>query len=416
MKIMKIFRTILTSTGVAGALALAVPTGALAGVFGGPAAPQAPAPGVRTVQLKLDLVGDEREVINRLKRAGYSEVRITRSSFSKIRAQGCFEGIRYSLRVKRFGGDIKRGDKIGECRREVGPRDIVAKLKRQGLTRISIADAAGPHYAVQACEGKRRLDLRISKYGDLVSRKDAGRCRRGVDIAEIRRRLSEDGYNRIKLVDRGDRRYVLRACLKANRVRLVVSRSGRIRDREIVGGCSLPINPARIDARLAQLGYNRIKVVDRKLPIYRAEACKANKLMQIRMDRYGDVVSQTRSGECDPPLTRVQVAQLLRRRGANRIQVRQLENRSFLATSCLKAKKLRIRFSRYGEVLNRRDIGACAPPPRLPALLRDFRERGVSKVKLYVEGCRGNQRFRFAVNRYGEVIDRDWIGRCPERR
>ncbi len=366
----------------------------------------------QVAQINLELGIDDGSIIRLLRRHGYSEIRITKRGFSKVRAEACFEGGRYFVSVKRLGVRIRRGAKIGECRPELSLKEIIKKLKSDGFSRISIVEGDTDEIQVVACDRNRRVRLLMNKYGDTVKQKEVGRCRRDIEFADIRQLLREDGYNRMKLVAEREGRFIVEACQRDRRVRLRVNRRGRIRRQRTIGDCKPPINPGDIAKIIAKRGYDRINVLDKKLPVYLAEACRGTTLLRIRMNRFGDIVKERETGECDPPLNRRQIAELLRDLGAHRFKIEERGNKGFFATSCVKLRRTEFTIDPYGDILDRRVTGRCDPPPRLRRVIRDFKERGLSDLRVYVEGCRRNRRVRFQIDGFGEVVDRERIGRC----
>lgn len=367
---------------------------------------------VQLAQLSVEIGGSSQSIVRSLENAGYSEVQITKSGFSSIRAQACFQGGRYSLKIKRFSGKVRRVAKIGECRPALGPKGVAAKLHADGYRRISIDEGKGGGYNVVACTRGQRFRLRVNQYGDTLKRSKLGRCRQRLSVGEISQRLREDRFNRVRMVDENKGRYVFEACRGANKLRLRVGRDGRIQRERRIGSCRPPINHWNIPGILAEKGFDRITVVDKKLPVYRAEACRKLKLIEVRLNRFGEIRKQTKIGDCDPPLNKAQVVRMIRQSGANRIDVRVDSSGAFVATSCHRGKQVRSRFDKYGKLFDRDVIGKCAPPPHLGKILRGFGERNFTDMQVYVEGCRKGRRVRIEIDRYGEVIDRKRIGRC----
>lgn len=367
---------------------------------------------VQLAQLSIEIGGSSQSIVRSLENAGYSEVQITKSGFSSIRAQACFKGGRYSLKINRFSGQIKRGAKIGECRPVLGPKGVAAKLRADGYRRISIDEGKGEGYNVVACTRGQRFRLRVNQYGDTLKRSKLGRCREKLDVAEITQRLRENRFNRVRLIKENGRQLVFEACSGLRRMRLRVRRDGKIERERRIGSCRPPINHWNIPGILAGKGFDRISVVDKKLPVYRAEACRRLKLIEVRLNRFGEIRKQTQIGDCNPPLNKAQVVKMIRQSGANRINVRVDSSGAFVATSCHRGKQVRSRFDKYGKLFDRNVIGKCAPPPHLGKILRGFGERNLADMQVYVEGCRKGRRVRIEIDRYGEVIDRKRIGRC----
>ncbi len=367
----------------------------------------------KVAQISINLGVTEDDIVKRLKRSGYSEIRIVKKGFTKLRVQACYEGARYVLSVRRLSGKIKRGSKIGECRQELNIDDIIAKLRSKGFKRIAVQDTRSGDINIIACERRRRFRIFVNRYGDILNQKEIGFCR-FINAFEIRQRLKDDGFNRIKVVEKTFRGFILEACLDATRVRLRVNRRGRIRRQRRIGRCSLPINPNNIAGVIAKKGYDRINVLDKQLPVYQAEACKGLNRLQIKMNRFGDIIREQSTGECDPPLALKEVKELLRAQGGKKIKIKgrgRRGNLGFLATACLKFDRVEFIIDRYGSVLNRTVVDKCHPP-RLNEVMDRLSKRGMSKMKIFVEACRRRRLVRFELDQFGDVINRERIGRC----
>ncbi len=367
-------------------------------------------------QLNVEIGGSSNDVVRRLRRAGYSQIRIVKKSFLKIRAEACLGPDKYKVSVKKLGMRISRGSKIGTCAVEVSLEEIISRLRRDGYSRIDATEGREGNYLVRVCERGRKSILVIDRFGKTLRTKNIGRCRRGADFSEVRLMMRDEGYNRVRLIERGGRNgrgYIVEACRRGTKYRVTVSRRGTIRRERRIGRCTPPIDPSSIDLILEKRGFDRIRVTDRRLPGYGAEACRGNTRMSLRINRYGDIVDSSVIGDCRPPLKRSQLVSLLQKRGANRIKVEKEGRRGFVATACYRLEKIRYYLDAYGETVRQTVIGRCTPPPRLSQVLKEFRqERKLDEAGIFVEGCRKGTLLRFRINRFGEVIKREKIGRC----
>ncbi len=389
-----------------GLMAAAVPVAAIADTA------TVPAPSFRMAQLRLNLGLSERDARRQLSKNGYRDIRIIRSSFKNVHAEACFNGIRYTIKVRRLSGKMIRGNRIGKCRRPYDAREIAARLRKQGFDKISVSTTGHGGFIVSACEYDQRVRLNIDPYGKIQQRLAKGRCQRGPNIEEIRRQLREDGFTRVQVLRKNQGRLIVEACYDADRMRLRLAPNGRILRQEVTGSCARPIRPRNIARHLEKLGYRQIRVIDDQLPVYKAEACRQNSLTRIRMDRYGDVISTTRLGQCLPSLTRQQIVKMLQQRGANRVEVLSQDSRGFRAAGCYRLERRQYRIDLYGKILNREVIGRCSQAPRLNSVLKDFKSRGMRNLRILVEGCRKGRRLQIELDQYGDEINRQRIGRC----
>lgn len=368
---------------------------------------------VRLAQLQLQFGVSEKDIVRSLSREGYSEIRVTESGFSSIRGQACYKGGRYSFKVKRFTGEISRGAKIGECRPVVSDGQVIRKLKRQNYSRISIYSDRGDVFRLTACKRRDRYRITVNAYGDVVQETKVGRCIEEYSVAEVRQRLRDDGYNRVEFVRERERAYVFEACRRGQRVRVRVRRNGKIGTTRRLGRkCSPPINAARLPVLMERKGYDRVAIVDDKLPLFVAEGCKGLKLVQVKFNRFGEVMNEGPVGECDPPLTKADVVDLLRKKGARRIQVDVDRNDNFVASSCFRGNLHRSRFNKYGKLFEQKRVGKCPPTARLGDVIDKLEDRRLDDVHIFIEGCRGDRRVRIEIDEYGETLGRSRVGNC----
>jgi hypothetical protein len=369
-------------------------------------------PSYRLAQLKLNFGLTQDDARRLLFESGYLDIQITRTSFKNVRAQACLNGIRYEVKVRRLSGRVIRGNQIGKCRRSYDAQEIAARLKKQGLDKISVSRAGRERFVANACDLEQRVRLDINRYGEVLQRSITGRCQRGPNIVEIKRQLKDDGFTRVQVVEKNPRRLIVEACFSGDKVRLRLAADGRIRQQDIIGTCQRPIRPQNIAQALNRLGYNRVTVIDDQLPVYKAQACRQNSLMRVRLNRYGEVISASRLGPCSPPLTRQQVVEMLQRRGANRVDILSSNSRGFRATACYRLERRQYRIDPYGAILDRQTVGRCEQAPRLNSVLKDFRSQGMRDVRILVEGCRNGRRLQIELNQFGDEINRERIGRC----
>ncbi len=364
-------------------------------------------------QISIDFGGDEREIRRRLRRAGYSQIRFTKKGFTKIRAEACFDGTRYRVSIKRLGFRVRREGKIGTCRTPLTFDEVMAKLKTQGYSRISITEIRGGRYEVIACRRSSRDKLIINRFGETKDSKSVGRCRKGGRFDYIVLSLRDEGFNRIKLIERDGRRFIVEACQRNTKYRLRVNPAGRILRERRIGRCQPPIRVGQIIPILKDRGFNRIKIIDDQIPFYRAEACRDNNRFEVTLSRFGQIFKVDVIGECEPPIAKKDVFTILKKRGVNRIQITKSGPAGFVAQGCNRLERMEYRIDPYGAVLKRSVIGRCTPPPRVGQVLRDFRvNKKLRDVGIFVEGCRKGKLLRFEIDRFGEVLKEERIGRC----
>lgn len=368
---------------------------------------------IQLAQLKFEFGGGEREMIRHLRRSGYSEIQVVDSGISKVRVQACFEGSRYDVKVKRFTGKITRVSKIGECRPVLDERQVVQRLRSEGFRRISLYASDADQFRLIACKRGKRFRMTLNIYGDVLLQDAVGKCQDRLTVAEIRHGLHDKGYNRLKLLREDNKVYVFEGCERRDQVRLRVRKNGVVARKRVTGSCTPPISFKKIPDIMGRLGFDRIAVTDRNLPVYVAEGCTVrSQRISVRFNRFGDELDRKRVGDCEPPLTEADVVNLIREGGANRILVEVDRGGNFVATSCHGLKKYRSRFDKYGKLFDQRSVGKCAPAPRLNQIVDKFEGRDLANPQVYVEGCRKGRRIRIHIDEFGDVLDRERLGSC----
>ncbi len=122
------------------------------------------------------------------------------------------------------------------------PKGIRRTLRARGYYRIVFTDRTLPVYRVRACKNGKKFRLRLNRWGDIRRRVRIGWCDGGPRIdgltfPEIRRKLRNRGYHRIVFTDRRLPGYRARACKNGKRFVLWLNRWGRIMDRDRRGWC-----------------------------------------------------------------------------------------------------------------------------------------------------------------------------------
>lgn len=124
-----------------------------------------------------------------------------------------------------------------------------------------------------------------------------------------------------------------------------------------------------IEERLSERGYRRIVIIDGQLPRLIAEACQGADRVRLVINRWGDVVNSVVIGRCaarrdeftEGPLVAIR-AQL---RSQGFTQIRFLDrNAPYRVEACgPRGALLNLTVSRFGDVIDRQPIGRCEPLP-----------------------------------------------------
>ena len=365
--------------------------------------------GPASAQVSIQLGLSNAKVIRELSRKGYDQIEIYDRGMTSVWARACKGGIRYRVRIN-LRMKLSGIDEIGQCRRLLSVEEAQVMLRDLGYRRINVEDQNGFYVAV-ACNRGVRTRVKMSHFGEIRNQKNIGRCKDELEPTDVATLLRQQGYNRIDFTDRQLPKYVAEACLNNERLKLELNRFGKLRRQTRIGRCDPPIDPTKLYAVLRDKGYNRIQILDDQLPRYVAQACRGNNQVKVTLNRYGRVTDETRIGNCASAVTVQQVEKLLNDNGFTRVHVQVNGVGAFEINACLEGQKKIIKLSRYGELVDEVDDGACVT--RSFREVRDaLRNGGMRGVKFYVEACRKKRRIRIHLNEFGERIGRERIGKC----
>lgn len=367
---------------------------------------------IELAQLQLNLGGgSDANILRTLGRAGYTEIEIFYRGLTKSRVRACRGADRLQMEVAP-NGRVKSSAKIGECRSRINmarARDI---LRNKGYREILLEDTGRGGYRGTACLKNRRMDMAVGYFGKVREIGQLGRCRQILSRKEVAQRLRSNGYDRIKVAkDSPPPPFFVEACKGQNRVDLVVVGNGRVQRERRIGRCEPPIKPNQIAGVLQKQGFTRVRVTDDVLPRYGAQACRGDDRIELVLNRFGEVRDERKIGQCPRPLTRDQLVRQLTDEGFRRISVKDDPGRGFVVEACLAEERVRINISPYGETSSEKVLGPCKSP-RIGKVLRDFKQQGLNRAKIFVEGCRRGQRVKIELDSFGDKVRSRRIGRC----
>ena len=92
----------------------------------------------------------------------------------------------------------------------------------------------------------------------------------------------------------------------------------------------------------------------------------------------------------------------------------------YVVQACLDADRYELSIDSFGNITDRRPIGACDAPVDPNELGRLLADLGLDRAKVIdsrppryrLEACRGRNQVEIVVNRYGRILDEVQIGRC----
>ena len=195
---------------------------------------------------------------------------------------------------------------------------------------------------------------------------------------------------------------------------------------------------AKITELLETRGYRGIVFTDRILPRYKAEACYGTEKFELKLNWWGDVVNRTKIGTCAGTSVgadaNLEIRYVLRSKGFSRIRFVNPDPPNIIAEACREGVRLKLTLDRFGTTKNSEEIGDCpafdearTPVNEYSVDVLDADEvedtlssQGFTEIRFtdrklptYVaEACRGGNKFKLTVNRYGEITDRTNTGGC----
>ncbi|NKB52460.1 MAG: hypothetical protein GKR97_09585 [Rhizobiaceae bacterium] len=422
----------------------------------------------------ITLGGDDRQVIQILRGAGYRNAVIKSRGLTIVRAEACKGSDKYLVKVSILG-KITSSNKIGKCPRtdqarysradarqfleregydrvdaqrrgnsivatacrnnrqyqfefnrrgkvtdrkrsgSCGPdaltaRQITRILERNGYRRIEVIDDQPPRYAAEACRNNDRVTIELNRRGGIRSENRIGRCRQQINPANLAQLLEDNGYSRIEIIDRRRPPYIAHGCKAGDKIEITIGRFGRLRNETRIDTCARPIDPANLGRLMRKEGYDQVKVLRGSRTPYLVEACKGRNLVELLVDRYGRISKQENVGTCAPPVTKQMLEDRFVKDGYLNVDVRQ-SNNGWTANVCRDDVKTTIRINSIGKIVSQRDSGNCVSSTVLE-LLKTLERRGAESTTMFVEGCYRNTKYRWAYDRLGNRTGRRAIGGC----
>ena len=178
-------------------------------------------------------------------------------------------------------------------------------------------------------------------------------------------------------------------------------------------------------------GFTQPRVVGRKLTIIRAEACRGNDRLLVKVSILGKITSTTKIGSCGQPaqptqnattrtITEEDAAALMVAQGFTSPYTIPATN-AIYGTACRGLEKHEFNISLQGKIVFSRVIGKCPE--------RGLREEQITKIlttdgytrvvitdselpRYVAEGCRNGDRIRVTMNRRGRIRSERRIGDC----
>lgn len=361
-------------------------------------------------QITIEFGGNFGKAKQALIRKGYTQIVQVGQGFTKLQIEACQNGIRYWFKSD-SRGNVNQKRQIGVCQQNFDRQGISQLLASQGFTRINVEDRGNRFIAV-VCRGNERMRLNLDTQGRIQRQRVLGQCQQILSPADVQVALEREGYTRIRFLNRRAPVYGLEACQGLTKMYLEVDQFGKTIARKRVGECRRAINPDRIARYLQNQGFERIVVIDDRLPRYVAEVCEGRDRLEITLNRFGDIINRQTTGTCQPEMNRKDLVAYLRDRGFSRIKVIDQSNNGYTVEGCHSGRNIRLEFNRYGEFLSDKELGDCKSW-RVEQVYDQLANKGLRKLKMTMEGCNKDGRLiRYEVDKWGGRANRQVIGRC----
>ena len=182
-----------------------------------------------------------------------------------------------------------------------GAKNAVRKLRQQGYTDIRIVKSGLTKTIAEACLKGDRIRLVLNALGGIRDSGKIGECAgAGPDYENLRLALRDRGYRRIEFTGERRRRGIeATACREGREFLLIVREDGRIRDASRTGRrCGPVVDIDAIRAKLRDRGFNRIEFTSTQPPVIRAQACRRGRKINLRISPNGDIRQAARIGRC----------------------------------------------------------------------------------------------------------------------
>lgn len=367
------------------------------------------APTRAEAQFTIEIGISRDKAVKRMVDLGYSQISILKKGFKTIRAEACQDGIRYEVRVA-DGYQVSNVRQTGVCRRTVNADAIEQNLANSGYTRIVI-DTQNGNFVALACRNENRLRITFSRQGEVLQRRKIGRCEEIFQPNDVRQVLRQAGYNRIQFLDRQLPWYRAEACLGQDRLELLLTRFGEVRRSVRTGSCDPELQPSQLVRFMENKGYSQIEVIDRRLPSYVVSACLNNSRLELELDRFGQITNRKQIGQCRAAMDEEEIAALLEKEGFTRVNIRKRRNGNFDISACFEGREKFATLSSFGELLSERDGQRCAARS-ITEIQSALEGRGFNDIRFSAEGCRFGRKVKVYFDQNGDRIGREKLGNC----
>ncbi|EFL90698.1 hypothetical protein [Ahrensia sp. R2A130] len=370
----------------------------------------------------INLSNDDATILRVLEAGGFREGKVVTRGLTIVRTHACRGDSKFLVKVSILGR-ITSTTPLGNC--DLGSRPVAkpkpqngrnvsarvqAALERQGYRRIVVTDAQPPRITAEACNGDDRVRVAVNRRGQVRSERRIGPCERQFDPGRLVEVLEQNGFDRVEVTQTRRPPYTALACRGNDRMEVSVGRFGRLRDQQRVGACQTDIKASDIPDILTRAGFDRIRVLQRRRAPYLAEACSRDRLVEVSINRYGEIGNRQRVGRCASAMSKDDLIAKLQRDGYSNLNMEQVRD-GWRVSACRGVEKVGLRIDSYGDTVRQQASGKCTSETVLD-VLTNLEDRGAEKLQAQVEGCFKNDRYRWTFDRLGNRIGRERLGRC----
>ena len=345
-----------------------------------------------------------------LSQNGYGQIDARRQG-NTIVATACRNNRKYEINFNRRG-EVASRRRAGNCDPTgLAAWQIIDRLRAEGYNQVNVVDDQPPRYVAEACRNGDRVRVQLNNRGIIRSENRIGTCRQRLNPANIANLLEGEGYERVEVIERRRPPYVAHACKGNAKYEVQIGRFGRLRSESRIGRCAVPIDPANLASLMTNEGYDRVKVLRGNRTPYLVEGCKGETLVELVVNRFGRITQEDDVGTCATPVSKQQLEDRLAEDGYLAVAVRK-RGSGWTAEVCRDEAKSNIRFDTYGEIVSQRRSGTCTSSSVLE-VLKTLESRGAKSTNLIVEGCFRNRKYRWEFDRLGNRTGRKAIdGSC----
>jgi len=202
----------------------------------------------------------------------------------------------------------------------------------------------------------------------------------GGSEAEYKATLARSGYDRIDTVKIGLSNSSFNACKDGKRYRIKFEWTGQTTTK-VIGECRTLLSQEQIADMLAKKGYNRISIEDIS-GNYLAIVCLSQVRYRVEVNYYGDITGERRIGKCFNELSPSDITAKLEAEGYDRINFINRQPPVYTAVACKDFAMLELKIDVFGIIRESRNIDRCRGGINPDEIVQLLEDRGLTQVVL----------------------------------